>query len=93
MDKETLLSQMNNGRQASLLRNWMDPIFAKVEDELIKSLKSSFMAGKYTELVLACHTAQLCALDQLRDRIRNIEMTGVAAARELQGEPEGEIDG
>jgi hypothetical protein len=89
MSKDDLLSQLNDGRTANVLLQWMDPIFKDVESNLLNSLKSNFRAGTYTELVLACHVAQLCSLEDLRTTIKGIAARGDTAANKIH-EPEGD---
>lgn len=83
---EDILSHINEGRTAHTVLAWMDPVFKEVEKNLMDSLKSSFRCGKYTELLLACHVAQLCALEDLRVKIKSIAVRGDSAASDIQKE-------
>lgn len=93
MDKEELVSKMNDGRTASVLLNWMDPVFKEVSESLLASLKSNFRNGTYSELLLACHVAQLCALDDLKNKISSVAKGGEFAAEELSKPIEEYEDG
>jgi len=89
MPEDDLISQLNDGRTANVLLEWMGPIFEEVEKSTVNSLKSNFRNGSYTELVLACHVAQLCAIEDLKTRIKGIAARGDYAAKRLHQE-EGE---
>lgn len=92
MAKDDLLSHVNEGRTASIMLQWMDPLFAEVEQELVASLKSNFRAGTYTELLLACHVAQLCSIEDLKTKIRSLAHRGDSAAHELNRVQEEQPD-
>lgn len=86
MEKEDLLSQIHESRMASVVMGWLDPVFDNVEENLLNSLKSNFRSGTYTELLLACHVAQLVALEDLKTKIKGIAVRGDYAQKELEKE-------
>lgn len=88
MDNEDKLSQINEGRTAHMFFSWAAPIFDDVEKSLIASMKSNFRLGTYSELLLACHTAQLCALDDLKTRIKGLAVRGDSAAHQMNEQSE-----
>jgi hypothetical protein len=92
MSKDDLLSQLNDGRTANVLLQWMDPIFKDVERDLLNSLKSNFRQGTYSELLLACHVAQLCSLEDLQTRIKGIAARGDSAATKINEPDEDDGD-
>lgn len=85
-NNEEKISQINEGRMASITLNWLEPILNKIEKDLGASLKALFRSGQYTENVLVAHTAQLCAIDQLREKLRAIVLIGDAASDEGEEE-------
>lgn len=85
VEGERLLSQINESRTAHVFTEWVKPIFDEEARELIESMKTNFRSGKYTELLLASHVAQLCVLDNLKARIASLAAKGDAAAKELGG--------
>jgi hypothetical protein len=90
MNKEELLSQMNEGRTAQVTLQWMRPLFENQEKQTIESVKALFRAGKHTELVLACHVARLCAIEDLKTELEGLSRRAQSAADKLN---EGELDG
>lgn len=88
MTRDDLISKVNDGRTASVLLGWMDQHFKDIERDLLASLKSNFRAGTYTELVLACHVAQLCSIEDLKEKIKAVANGGDSAAKEMQREEE-----
>lgn len=83
MDNETLLGQINQARTASAVMGFLVPVFGEVEQNLLDSLKSNFRAGTYSELLLACHVAQLCAIDDLKTKIKGLIVRGDGAMEQL----------
>lgn len=90
MNKEELLTQVNEGRTAQVTLQWMQPLFDKQEKQTVESVKALFRAGKHTELVLACHVARLCAIEDLRTELQGLSRRAQSAAESLD---EGDING
>ena len=67
----------------SVCLQWMDPIFSSREVQVLNSLKSIFRVGKYTEQVLACHIAQLVAIEDIRNQMKSIAAAGDNAASQI----------
>lgn len=66
-DHEKLISQINDGRQAQVCLNWLEPILAGLEKNNIEALKIAYRSGKYTETILASGISSLCSLQHLRE--------------------------
>ena len=86
MNDENRISALQDGRTASIFLAWAAPIFDQVEKDLLSSLKMQFRLGPHTELVLACHVAQMTALDDLKSKIKSIALRGEMAGAELNRE-------
>lgn len=89
MNHEELFSKIESGKTAGAILNFVEPILAGFEFDLVTSLKTSFRTGNYTELVLACHTAQLCAIDDLRQKLTSMQRTGETSHTQIEN---GEYD-
>lgn len=84
MDKEKLLTELGESKTANHVLEWMSPVFSEIEQRLIDSMKGNFRAGSYTELLLACHVAQLCALEDLKVKIKSVALRGETAKEALE---------
>jgi hypothetical protein len=91
MDKESLLTKVHDAHQMSVCAQWMEPLFQQQETQVLAKLKALFRTGNYTEQILACHIAQLTAVEDLRNLMRGISRAGDAAAEEIN-EPQEEYD-
>lgn len=83
---EEQLSHINEGRAASVTLQWIEPLFQKMEKGRIDTLKSCFRSGNYTELVLACHIAQLCAIDDMRENLKGLSRRAESVSQENDSE-------
>lgn len=94
MTHEELLGQVNVGRSASVALQFLMPLFSEIEKELTTSMKVMFKNGKQTEMTMACHTAQLCLLDELREKLKSLDRVGQTSFEQIEkkeyddGEPE-----
>lgn len=89
MDNDKLL-KISDGRTAAAVFEWLNPLFKEIESGILGSLKSNFRAGTYTELVLACHVAQLCALEDIQNKIKSVSNEGESVAVKFEQEKENE---
>lgn len=80
------MGELNDGRTASILLNWLRPILEQVEIDILNSMKFAFRQGKWTESLLASHIAQLTAIDDLKTKIKGIAVRGERASEELSQE-------
>lgn len=90
MDNNNRILEVSDGRTASMYLAWAAPLFDQVEKDLLNSLKSNFRAGSYSELLLACHVAQLCAIDDIKTKMKGIAIRGESAAVDMSNEDDGD---
>lgn len=88
MDKETLLAKVHDARTIGTCLQWMEPLFQKQDKTILESLKSLFRRGDYSEQVLACHIAQMCAIEDLRNLMRSITNAGDEASKIIERQEE-----
>lgn len=66
---EKEVGQLAVGKKASMVINYLDPLVEEQKDSIVTQMKHMYREGNYTESTLASATAQLCALDDLKNRI------------------------
>lgn len=86
MTHDELLSQVNEGRTASVCMQWMEPLFVDLEKTVIQNLKSAYRTGKYSEVVLASGVAALCTLEDLRSKLSSMSKRGEGAFKKIEEE-------
>lgn len=84
MTHEELLGQVNRGRGASVALGFLEPVFNKMEKDLTDSMKMLFKSGKQTEMTMACHTAQLVLLDDLRNQLKTLDRVGQTSFEQIE---------
>lgn len=91
-DSEKFITQINDGRQAQVCLNWLEPLLLDLEKNNVAQLKNAYRTGKYSEVVLASGIASLCTLEDLRHKLqakiraaegaqKNIEQPSVEVGR------------
>lgn len=84
MNHEDKVKKVNEGRSAVLALQILEPLFKDMEKDLLASVKVLFRTGKYDEQVLACHVAQLVALEDIRGRLEGAQRTGESYFKQIE---------
>lgn len=82
---EELVSKMNQGHQAQVCLNWLEPVFEECEKAVIANLKHSYRGGKHSEVILASGVASLCTLEDLKSKLSSLVRQGEGAHKALEG--------
>lgn len=80
---EDQLSQVNQGRTASIILNWLDPVIKKLEEEALQRLKSLYRSGNYSESKLASGVAELIAIDSMKDKLKAMVNAADSISKEV----------
>lgn len=82
-NQEELLTRSETGKLAGIVLGHLDPIFDSLERSRVDSLKQLFRNGEADSLKYIAGVAGLCALDDLKIKLKAQMNTGLSAGKEL----------
>lgn len=86
MDKEKTLSDINMGKTARLVLDFMAPIFDNEKARVIAEIKNMAREGTHTAEKLLARSTELCTLDNVKSKIERLIRQGASASTKLNEE-------